>query len=83
MIGRRRFLASLFATPLSAAAQAAGSRTPRDLKITDVKVVVTNPGKSSLGNYVLVKIVTNQPGLFGWGDCTCSGSELAVATTDA
>jgi mannonate dehydratase len=79
MIGRRRFLASLFAAPLSAAAQAAGSRTPRDLKITDVKVVVTNPGKSALGNYVLVKIVTNQPGLFGWGDCTCSGSELAVA----
>jgi mannonate dehydratase len=32
-----------------------------------------------MGNFVLVKIETNQPGLWGWGDCTCTGSELGVA----
>ena len=32
-----------------------------------------------MGNFVLVKIETNQAGLWGWGDCTCTGSELGVA----
>jgi len=72
---RREFLTSVFA----AAAQAAESRAPRNLKITDLQVVLTNPGHGALGNYVLVKIVTSQPGLYGWGDATCSGSELGVA----
>ena len=78
---RRHFLASLFSAgvPLPAAAQLADSRAPRNLKITDVQVVVTNPGKASAGNYGLVKIVTSQDGLYGWGDATCTGSELAVA----
>ena len=45
------------------------------MKITDVKVLVTAPGR----NYVLVKIETDQPGLYGWGDATLNGRELAVA----
>src|SRR5690242_11963368 len=77
---RRHFLGALFAAaPLPVAAQNAAQRAPRNLKITDVQVIVTNPGKAALGNYVLVKVITNQPGLYGWGDCTCSGSELGVA----
>jgi mannonate dehydratase len=44
-------------------------------RITNVKVLVTCPGR----NYVLVKIETDQPGLFGWGDATLNGRELAVA----
>jgi mannonate dehydratase len=47
------------------------------LKITDVRVIVTCPGR----NYVLVKILTNEPGLYGVGDATLNGRELAVATT--
>jgi mannonate dehydratase len=46
------------------------------MKITDVQVLVTCPGR----NYVLVKIVTDQPGLYGWGDATLNGRELAVAS---
>lgn len=62
MLDRRRFLASLFAAgiPLPQRARAAESRAPRNLKITDVQVLVTNPAKSALGNYVVVKIATNQ-----------------------
>jgi mannonate dehydratase len=79
-MNRRHFLGALFAAaPIPLASQTAAQRSPRNLKITDVRVIVTNPGKSALGNYVLVKVITNQPGLYGWGDCTCSGSELGVA----
>ncbi len=45
------------------------------MRITNVKVVVTCPGR----NYVLVKIETDEPGLYGWGDATLNGRELAVA----
>jgi mannonate dehydratase len=45
------------------------------MKITEVRVIVTCPGR----NYVLVKIMTDEPGIFGVGDGTLSGSELAVA----
>jgi mannonate dehydratase len=69
---RREFLLSAFAPAAFAAA-------PRNLKITAVKVIVTNPARAPLANYVLVKIETNQAGLWGWGDCTCTGSELGVA----
>jgi len=80
-MNRRNFLQSLAAgtCPLPAIAQAVESRAPHNLAITNLEVVVTNPGRNALGNYVLVKIVTNQPGLYGWGDATCSGSELGVA----
>src|SRR6266849_3002767 len=59
------------------ASQATGS-TPRGLpplKITDVRVIVTSPDR----NYVLVKIATSEPGLYGVGDATLNGRELAVA----
>lgn len=78
-MNRRRFLAALAACPLPLQAQRAAGLAPRNLKIIDVQVTVTNPSRGALGNYVLVKIVTNQDGLYGWGDATCSGSELGVA----
>src|SRR5215469_9361079 len=46
------------------------------LKITDVRVIVTCPDR----NYVLVKILTSEPGLYGVGDATLNGREIAVAT---
>lgn len=45
------------------------------MRITNVKMLVTCPGR----NYVLVKIETDQDGLYGWGDATLNGRELAVA----
>ena len=45
------------------------------MKITEVRVIVTCPGR----NYVLVKIMTDQDGLYGVGDGTVNGNELAVA----
>ncbi len=74
---RRDFLTCALAQPLvSVAAHAA---PPANLKITDVEVLVTNPGRGPMTNFVLVKVVTSQPGLVGWGDATCTGSELGVA----
>lgn len=51
------------------------SRGVPPLHITEVRVIVTCPGR----NYVLVKILTNEPGLYGVGDATLNGRELAVA----
>ena len=76
---RRNFLSALAAAALPASTPAAAPKAPRGLKITDVRVVVTNPERSPMGNFVLVKIVTNEDGLYGWGDATCTGSDLAVA----
>ncbi len=45
------------------------------MKITEVRVIVTCPGR----NYVLVKLITDQPGLYGVGDASLNGRELAVA----
>lgn len=45
------------------------------MKIKNVKVIVTCPGR----NYVLVKIETDE-GLYGVGDATLAGRELAVAS---
>ena len=45
------------------------------MKITDVKVIVTCPGR----NFVTVKISTDQ-GIHGIGDATLNGRELAVAS---
>jgi len=78
-MNRRQFLAAPAAAPVSAASQRIEDRAPRNLKITDVQVIVTNPSRGPLGNFVVVKVVTNQDGLVGWGDATCSGSELGVA----
>ncbi len=45
------------------------------MKITDAKVIVCSPGR----NFVTLKIYTDQ-GLYGLGDATLNGRELAVAT---
>lgn len=45
------------------------------MKITNVRVIVTNPGR----NYVSVKIETDE-GIYGLGDATLNGRELAVAS---
>ncbi len=45
------------------------------MKITEVKVIVTCPGR----NYVFVKVMTDVPGLYGIGEGTLNGSETIVA----
>ena len=45
------------------------------MKITDVRVIVTCPGR----NYVFVKVFTDTPGLYGVGEGTLNGSEPIVA----
>jgi mannonate dehydratase len=45
------------------------------MKITDARVIVTCPGR----NFVTLKIVT-EDGLYGLGDATLNGRELAVAS---
>lgn len=47
------------------------------MKITEIRVIVTGPAL----NYVLVKVLTDQDGLYGVGDSTMMGSEQAVAKT--
>ena len=84
--GRRTFLKVAGATALGDAlrvtpllsnqAPSPQSRGLPALKITDVRVIVTCPGR----NYVLVKILTSESGLYGVGDATLNGRELAVAT---
>ena len=82
--GRRSFLkltgaAALGAPLVGGGAEIPSSPRPRGLpplKITDVRVIVTCPGR----NYVVVKILTSEPGLYGVGDATLNGRELAVAT---
>ncbi len=44
------------------------------MKIVDIKVIVTCPGR----NFVTVKIITDE-GVYGVGDATLNGRELAVA----
>ncbi len=80
-MNRRRFLASAIGVggAIRLPLHSAESRAPANLKITDVQVLVTNPMQSAAGNFVLVKVLTNQDGLYGWGDATCTGSELGVA----
>lgn len=46
------------------------------LRITEVRVIVTCPDR----NYVVVKVLTSEPGLYGVGDATLNGREWAVAT---
>ena len=43
------------------------------MKITAIKIIVASPGR----NFVTVKIMTDQ-GLYGIGDATVNGRELAV-----
>lgn len=46
------------------------------MRITEVRTIVTCPTR----NYVVVKIMTDVDGLYGVGDATLNGRELAVAT---
>src|SRR5713226_6638332 len=62
--------------PLQAAQQAARRGLP-PLKITDVKVILTQPGPDQL---VIVKVLTDEPGLYGLGCATHRERPLAVAT---
>lgn len=45
------------------------------MKITDARVIVTSPGR----NFVTLKILTNE-GVYGLGDATLNGRELAVVS---
>lgn len=46
------------------------------MKITEIRVIVTNPKQ----NFVFVKVMTDEPGLYGVGDASLNGRELAVKT---
>jgi len=63
------------ARPIPAAAQAARRGLPA-LKITDVKVILTQPAADQL---VIVKVLTSEPGLYGVGCATHRERPLAVA----
>jgi mannonate dehydratase len=76
-LDRRKFVSSLLAGGVAPLCGAAADG--RSLQIRGVDVIVTNPPQSSSQNFVLVKVATNEPELCGWGDATCTGSELAVA----
>jgi len=56
--------------------QGGTTRARTQLRIIEVRVIVTCPDR----NYVLVKVLTNEPGLYGVGDATLNGRELAVST---
>jgi mannonate dehydratase len=70
--------AALLAAPGPlAAAQTAARRGLPPLKITDVKVILTQPAGDHL---VIVKVLTDEPGLYGVGCATHRERPLAVAT---
>ena len=58
------------------AAQAASRKGLPPLKITDLKVILTQPAGDQL---VIVKVMTNEPGLYGLGCATHRERPLAVA----
>ena len=70
-------LAAAIPNPLEAAQQATGRGLPR-LKITDVKVIRTQVGNNYLTN---VKVLTNEPGLYGVGCGSHSERPFLVAET--
>ena len=45
------------------------------MNIKEIRVIVSNPGR----NFVTVKIIT-ESGIYGLGDATVNGRELAVVT---
>src|SRR5437762_10199354 len=67
---------SLAATGPLARAQEVTRRGLPPLKITDVKTILTQPGGEHL---VIVKVMTNEPGLYGIGCATHGERPLAVA----
>lgn len=68
MVTRRKFLKGLTVAPCMLSAsdlltKAARGQPP--LKITDVKVIGTSPGRGY--SWVFIKVLTNEPGLYGIG----------------
>jgi mannonate dehydratase len=63
--------------PALEAAQAEARRGAPSPKITDVRAILTQPGGDHL---VIVKVVTDQPGLYGIGCATHRERPLAVAS---
>ena len=45
------------------------------MKVTKIRTVVVN---AQLRNWILVKVETDQPGLYGWGEATCEQKTRAV-----
>src|SRR5437762_2925643 len=72
---RHGFLMSMASAAETSGSGAGSSGGLPPLKITDVRVIVTCPDR----NYVVVKISTTEAGLYGVGDATLNGRELAVA----
>src|SRR3569623_44079 len=64
------------ATPDSPRAAADGKQLP-PLKITDIKTILTAPAKIRL---VVVKVLTNEPGLYGLGCATFTQRPRTVET---
>src|SRR5690606_26610989 len=62
-------LASRTSQPLSLEAE---------LKITAIETVVVN---AVLRNWIFVKVLTDQPGLYGWGEATLEWKTRAVTAT--
>jgi mannonate dehydratase len=60
---------------MSSKAQATTQGSARDREIVDAKVIVSCPGR----NFVTLKITTRS-GVYGLGDATLNGRELAVAS---
>src|SRR5437868_854532 len=69
-------LAAMAAPGPLAGAQSAARRGMPPLKITDVKVIMTQPAGSNL---VVVKVLTSEPGLYGVGCATHAERPFAVA----
>ena len=72
---RHGFLMSMTSAAENSGPGARSSQGLPPLKISDVRVIVTCPDR----NYVVVKISTSEAGLYGVGDATLNGRELAVA----
>ena len=64
-------------TPIQAAQQAVSRGLP-PVKVTDVKVILTQMENST--HYVIVKVLTSEPGLYGLGCATHAERPLVVAT---
>ncbi len=76
--GSAGFAASMASAPSPLqAAQAVVRRGLPALKITDLKVILTQPAGDNL---VIVKLLTSEPGLYGLGCATHRERPLAVAT---